>query len=291
MWTLLQRIIRPRPDAVGTSRSDEVGAAAGPDWMTEREADAMKAYNNAPPDWTRFHCARGAQLADLRGRSVLVVGCNRGGAECRYFIEVGAAAVTGVDVMSEIGIEFPHPSVTYLNISAEALPLPSNSFDLVFAMATLEHIPDIASTFREMARVAASGGHIYSAAAPLWHCRCGPHWANAFDREPWPHLRMSVDEIVALGQRYRSDGSTDRYHTEEVLRYHLEDPDHIFNRRRPQEYVDACASLEGIETIRNDIELESDRDVHPAIVAALEARGYTEQDLFGLTHMFVARKR
>ena len=102
---------------------------------------------------------------------------------------------------------------------------------------------------------------------------------------------MSADDVIALGQRYISEGSTDRYHTEEVLRHILFDPNREFNRRRPQEYIDACASLDGIEIIDNQIDLEADRDTHPEIVADLNAKGYTEQDLFGMTHFFIARKR
>jgi SAM-dependent methyltransferase len=290
MWPILKKMRRQRAGAKAASGPSEAATLPELEWGAEREADAQVAVRSVPPDWTRYHLARSAQLGDLRGRSVLVVGCNRGD-ECRYFIELGAAAVTGVDVMSEIGRNFAHASATYLNVSAEKMPLDPNRFDLVFAFATLEHVPDIVPAFREMARVAAPGGYIYSAAAPLWYCRSGPHWVNAFDREPWPHLRLSVDEIVALGRRYIGDGSTDHYHTEAVLRQHLEDPDHMFNRRRPQEYVDACAALEKVEILRNDIELEADRDAHPAIRAELTARGYTEQDLFGLTHMFIARKR
>lgn len=289
MWSMLKKMRRQRADAKELADVSEPATPLGVDWAREREAEAEAALRSVPPDWTRFHCAQAAKLKDLRGRSVLIVGCNRGD-ECRYFVEVGAAAVTGVDVMSEIGRNFPHASVTYLNVSAEKMPILSNCFDLVFAFATLEHVPDIVAAFGEMARVAAPGGYLYSAAAPLWYCRSGPHWVNAFDRVPWPHLRLSVDEVVALGQRYIGEGSTNRYHTEAVLRQHLEDPDHMFNRRRPQEYVDACAALEKVHIIRNDIELEADRDAHPAIAAELMAKGYTEQDLFGLTHMFIARK-
>jgi ubiquinone/menaquinone biosynthesis C-methylase UbiE len=50
--------------------------------------------------------------------------------------------------------------VSYMQTSVEDMPLDSNSFSLVFAYATLEHVPDIRRAFREMARVAAPGGYI-----------------------------------------------------------------------------------------------------------------------------------
>jgi SAM-dependent methyltransferase len=259
-------------------------------WRSERQRDGEEALKRRPPDYTRYHCAQAAKLLDLRRKSILVVGCYEGSNECRYFVEIGAASVTGIDVLEKIGRGFTHPAVKYLRASAEDIPLDTAQFDLVFAVATLEHVPNIMPAFREMARVAAPGGFIYSAASPLWCTRAGPHWGSAFDHEPWPHLRMSVEEIVAVGHRCSEAGSVDRWHTEDEIRYHVDDPAGMFNKRRAHEYIEACASLKGVEIIRNDIDLESSDGVNPAIVKTLMDKGYTELDLFGLTHNFIARR-
>jgi SAM-dependent methyltransferase len=259
-----------------------------PTWTEQREAEATAAVTRQPPDYKRYHQARAASFGCLTGKSVLVVGCNRG-EDCEYFIDLGARLVVGVDVMVEIGRNFVHQAVSYIRTSAEQMPLGCDSFDLVFAYATLEHVPDIRRAFAEMGRVAAPGGFIYSAAAPLWCARSGPHWGNAFDHVPWPHLRMTVEDVVALGQKARKAGSTNLYYSADLIRQHLTDP-LLFNRRRAHEYVDAGLAVEGIRIIRNDIEFEAQTPVESEVVQALFERDYTTFDLFGLTHMFVAAK-
>jgi SAM-dependent methyltransferase len=257
-------------------------------WASARERDAQDALSGETPDYTRYHSAQAAKLLDLRDRSVLVVGCNRG-SECEYFISIGAKCVTGLDVMEEIGRNFTHPSATYVRASAENMPLES-SFDLVFACATLEHVPDIFAAFAEMARVAKPGGFIYNAAAPLWCCRSGPHWGDAFNNEPWPHLRFTVDKVIELGRAQLEQGSDNPVYAEQTLREFLVDPTGMFNRRRAHEYLDACSRLRDVAIIRNDIEVEKQIDFDPEIVETLQEKGYSTLDLFGMTHMFIAKK-
>lgn len=278
-------------DAFATTAKTADTATSAPlssSWQALRHGEAASAVAASPPDYKRYHQAHAAALRDITGRRVLVVGCNRG-IDCAYFMEVGAASCVGLDVMDEIGIEYEAAAVTYIKASAEAMPLEDKRFDLVFAYATLEHVPDIRSAFAEMVRVLAPGGFVYSAAAPLWHVRSGPHWGSAFDDDPWPHLRMSADEVAALGEARIRAGSTDPYHAPDRIRQHLTDP-LLFNRRRPHEYVDACAVLDGIKIHRNAIDFEEQAGAPAPLVRDLVARGYTAFDLFGMTHMFVAER-
>lgn len=250
-----------------------------PTWPELREGEAAAAVASQPMDYKRYHQARASSYGDYSGGRVLVVGCNRG-EDCAYFVERGAGRVVGIDVMSEIGRNFVHPRARFVRASAERLPLPDAAFDLVFAYATLEHVPDIAAAFAEMARVAAPGGVVYSAAAPLWCCRSGPHWGTAFDHEPWAHLRMAP-QAVAAPARSAAEGA----HALELLT----EPG-LFNHRRAHEYLDACAGLDGIEILRNDIEAERQAGYDPAVLRYLVRGGYTAFDLFGMTHLFIARK-
>ncbi|MEO3473514.1 class I SAM-dependent methyltransferase [Roseomonas sp. CAU 1739] len=260
-----------------------------PSWATLREADAAAAVAADPPDYKRYHQSIAASLVDLTGRSVLVVGCNRG-EDCAHFVGLGARRVVGLDVMDEIGRNYTDPAVSYVKASAEAMPLDSGSVDLVFAFATLEHVPDIAAAFRDMARVAAPGGIVYSAAAPLWCARSGPHWGGAFDHDPWPHLRLDAEGVVALGRAAQAAGRTSEYYEADRLRHFMTDP-LLFNRRRAHEYLDACAALDDVDILRNAIEMEEQAGYDPPLVRALLAKGYTSFDLFGLTHRLIARRR
>ncbi|GGJ27869.1 hypothetical protein [Neoroseomonas lacus] len=151
-------------------------------------------------------------------------------------------------------------------------------------------MPDIAAALREMARVATSGGIVYSAAAPMWCARSGPHWGGAFDHDPWPHLRLDADGVVALAREAEVTGRTSDYYDTGRLRQFMTDP-LLFNRRRPHEYLDACATLDDIDILRNEIQIEAQAGYDPAMLRALVAQGYTTLDLFGLTHPFIARRR
>lgn len=252
------------------------------------DTELTQALSNSPPDYRLYHQINANKYKDITGCRVLVVGCGLGD-DCQYFAEKGASLVVGLDIHEEIGKNYQHPDVSYIRASVEAIPIEDNYFDLVFSYATLEHVPNIRSAFREMVRVTSPGGFIYSAAAPLWCCRSGPHWGSAFDDEPWPHLRMSVDEVVDLGQKYLLAGSNDPYHQPEQIRYLLTRP-MLFNRRRAHEYVDACAILPNIKIHANFIDLEKNDGEYSDIIADLVNRGYTVFDLFGMTHMFIAEK-
>jgi SAM-dependent methyltransferase len=163
----------------------------------ERMREALLA---SPPNYNRFHALTAVSYQPVAGRSVLVVGCNRGD-DCRHFVEFDAAVVIGIDIMVEIGISFSHRSVAYCRASADSMPFSDGKFDFIFCFATMEHVGDIKSAFGEMARVCRPGGLIYSVAAPLWNCRQGPHWGDAFNDYPWIHLRLSPNEIIEFSER------------------------------------------------------------------------------------------
>jgi hypothetical protein len=141
----------------------------------------------------------------------------------------------------------------------------------------MEHVPDIEASFREMARVVAPGGMIYCIAAPLWCSRSGPHWGSVFDDIPWPHLRFPKERTIEEGLKR----GLSRHQVEYFLGNHC-------NKRRPEEYL-AAASLPGLSAIRNEIAIEV-CDGPPEIEAELHALGYTQQDLYGLTHTYMASK-
>lgn len=285
---LARRISGAMRRQVGLAVSTPV-AEAFLSWEELRDRESALAVAATPADYKRYHQAQASRWLPFEGKRVLVIGCNRG-EDCEYFVNLGAASVVGLDVMDEIGINFQHASVRYVKASAEKAPLDSASFDLVFAYATLEHVPDIRRAFAEMARLAAVGGIIYSAAAPLWCTRAGPHWGDAFDHDPWPHLRMTADEVVALAARAQASGLKSEYYDPERLIYYLTDP-LLFNRRRANEYLDACVTLDGIEILRNEIQMEAQVSYDSAVARSLIEHGYTTFDLFGLTHLFIARRR
>ena len=235
-------------------------------------------------EWKLYHANVALSHAPPTLNKVLVIGCNRG-EDCKIFKDEGAQSVTGLDVMDEIGINFIADGVDYLNCSIEKASLDSNTFDLVFAYATLEHVPNINAAFREMARVCRPGGAIYAASAPLWNSRYGPHWGDAFNQLPWAHLRKSPEEIIAYSEQELLGEA--RPNVAQIV-YWLDD--HMFNKRWAMEYVNACRLLNGIEIVRNDLELEDESVLPESIATELMEFGYSKTELLALTHIFIANK-
>jgi SAM-dependent methyltransferase len=97
---------------------------------------------------------------DLRSGRCLEVGCGRGA-----FQDL-VDDYTGVDLSAEAG-RFLHKP--FLQSSATALPFPDDSFDVVWTVNVLEHIPQPEVALAELRRVVKPGGYVFLAAA--WHCR------------------------------------------------------------------------------------------------------------------------
>jgi SAM-dependent methyltransferase len=91
----------------------------------------------------------------FRPARVLEIGC-AAGPIVKHLIELGVDA-HGIDVSEWAVANRFHPNVVLG--SADDLPYPDNSFDLVFSVHALEHLPDAVAdgAFAEMSRVAA--GH------------------------------------------------------------------------------------------------------------------------------------
>jgi ubiquinone/menaquinone biosynthesis C-methylase UbiE len=135
-----------------------------------------EAYGGTPPvNYERYFVpAIGAPLAadlvraaELRpGERVLDVACGTGIAARLALQEVGdTGAVAGLDVnpgMLEVA-RSATPSgdaIEWHQASAESMPLPDSSFDVVLCQMGLQFLPDKTAALREMRRVLASDGRM-----------------------------------------------------------------------------------------------------------------------------------
>jgi len=227
----------------------------------------------------------------------------RGGFDCRPFVLAGAE-VTGMDICSDLGTACPHPNARYLQGSIEGCDLPSNHFDVVFCLATMEHVSDIEAGFSEMFRLARPRGVIYSVAAPLWNSRHGHH-VRAFRPFPWIHLRLPSEQaLMVLQQHNITPESIDLTLINYLARLHNVTPAKInlqhvmdfvmisdyFNRARAQRYLAACRRLPVTNVLRNDLWIDGEEDLTPRLMAELTAKGFTREDLLSTSHTFVAQK-
>src|SRR5215469_5239142 len=114
-----------------------------------------------------------AVVGDLAGLSVCIPGCGPG-RDCVPFVSA-SAKITGLDIGADLGTAYSHSEVHYHRESIEGCALPSDHFDVIFCIATMEHVQNIEAGFAEMVRLCRFGGIIYSVAAPLWNSRRGHH--------------------------------------------------------------------------------------------------------------------
>ena len=93
-----------------------------------------------------------------KDRDVLEVGCGTG----LILGRVGefARTATGIDLSGGMLAKAAARGLAVAQASATDLPIATASVDVAYSFKVLAHIPDIAGTMREMARVVRPGGHV-----------------------------------------------------------------------------------------------------------------------------------
>lgn len=84
-------------------------------------------------------------LPDLKGKSVLDIGCGFGG-NCIHFIEQGARSVTGIDISSKMinlaKEKNSHENISYMVTSIEDFDFPKSEYDVVVSSLALHYVAD-----------------------------------------------------------------------------------------------------------------------------------------------------
>jgi SAM-dependent methyltransferase len=239
-------------------------------------------------------------VGDLSGLSVLIPGSGRG-LECILFAEAGAR-VTGMDIRMD-GRATPYRNVRYHGGSIEGCALPSNHYDVVFCIATMEHVLNIEAAFLEMVRLARPGGLIYSVAAPLWNSRHGHH-VNCFEAIPWIHLRFAREEIPEILEKehFRRE-DIDVTLVDYLSRVHRMPPELIglehvldfvftsdhFNRAPARRYLAACETLPVSEVVRHDIWMDGEQAL-TALAPEPSLQQHSRDELLATSHIYIGRK-
>lgn len=109
---------------------------------------------------------------DLKGRSILDIGCGRGGtiSVMRTYFDIGSAV--GLDLVADAvafcNKQHRHPNTWFLQADAEELPFGDASFDVVTNIESSHHYPNITAFYREVARTLKSNGHfLYATLLPV----------------------------------------------------------------------------------------------------------------------------
>jgi SAM-dependent methyltransferase len=146
------------------------------------------------PEWPVLR----ALLPDLRGRSVLDLGCGYGWF-CRWARENGAARVLGIDVsekmLARAAATTADPAITYARADMERLDLTAASFDLAYSSLAVHYIANLDGLLAQVHRALGPGGSlVFSAEHPMFTAPDAPGWiVDAAGRRVWPVNRY-LDE-------------------------------------------------------------------------------------------------
>lgn len=185
------------------------------------EAD-LRAFERSGPENARFW-SRFPTTPDLRGASVLEVGCGRGRL-CLDMALAGATRVVGLDVLEPLvdfareNVKQHHPRfASRIEFRRANLPdlADDETFDFIVTKDALEHVLDIDGMLRAMLSRLKPGGRIFAGFGPLYTSPYGDHdrRVRAFARfgplgrlmtaMPWGHL---VFEPLMIREYARSRG-------------------------------------------------------------------------------------
>ena len=157
---------------------------------------------------------------DVRDQRVLEIGCGHGGMQLAL-LRAGAAETVGLDVDGE-AVRFAQERLRdegraeVIVADAQAMPLSSNSFDVVVSTAAFEHIHDIRPALQEIERVLRPGGFLYAKFAPTWWHYNGPHLIKCVS-VPWAHVLFSDRTLLNVLEHYREQGTFPRSYLDEKI--------------------------------------------------------------------------
>jgi ubiquinone/menaquinone biosynthesis C-methylase UbiE len=142
---------------------------------------------------------------DLRGKTILDIGCGAGGIDVLLAQEFGAGYVCGIDVEDTVcatararatkaGVA---DRIGIVKVVPGPLPYAPGMFDIVFSKDSIVHIPDKHSLMRDVFRVLKPGGWFVAS-----------DWLIGHDHEPSPQMKdyiasEGLDFGMASPARYR----------------------------------------------------------------------------------------
>src|SRR5687768_4921489 len=146
------------------------------------------------PEWPALR----ALLPDLRGRTVLDLGCGFGWF-CRWAREQGAAHVLGIDVsermLARARATTQDTAITYIRDDMEDLDLPAESFDIAYSSLALHYIVNLEKLLSTVHRsLVPAGSLVFSVEHPIFTSPSDPTWSvNAAGRKTW-HIDGYLEE-------------------------------------------------------------------------------------------------
>lgn len=154
-----------------------------------------------------------AMLPDMRGRSVLDLGCGFG-ENCAEFLRRGASRVTGVDI-SERMLEVAaaeHPGPEFIRGDMSDLSFLEGQYDIILSSLAVHYLEDFGGFVRQVGSKLRPGGYfIFSQEHPL--NTSNPR--GRFVRDEKGHVTGFTLENYLVGGR-----RTETWFIDDVIKYH-----------------------------------------------------------------------
>lgn len=172
----------------------------GEQWNRYRRTQIDK-FNGTSLSRERFVAGTGWTPDELRGRSVLEVGCGAG-RFTQVMLDAGAEVVAldaSVAVNACWTNNAPHERLTVVQADLFEMPFAPGSFDRVFCYGVLQHTPDVRRAFQALLRPLRSGGEIavdFYRSTPWVHRWTAKYWYR------WITKRMQPDALRRVVEWY-----------------------------------------------------------------------------------------
>lgn len=139
-------------------------------------------------------------LPDLRGRSVVDLGCGYGWF-CRWARDQGATWALGLDVSERMLAvargAAADPAISYERADLETLSLTEGVFDLAYSSLAFHYVEDAARLYAQIRRGLVPGGClVFSTEHPIYMAPTHPGWLTQDGVKTWP-----VDGYLLEGPR------------------------------------------------------------------------------------------
>ncbi len=158
-----ERLLAPRVRGVlRFVQSDSYAQSFGREWNWFAQTQLDRPAEEQTESRETFAAKTGFSPENLRGKTVLDVGCGMG-----RFAEVAAsygAQVLGVDL--SVAVDAAHGNLgerdnaAFVQADVFDLPFRPGSFDLIYSLGALHHTPDTRSAFSKLPRLLKPGGRI-----------------------------------------------------------------------------------------------------------------------------------
>lgn len=227
---------------------------------------------------------------DIRGKRVLEIGSDFHLASARLFMSNGADSVVATNIAHWKSDEPIPEGVEFKVCDASDADLAENSFDIIYGIAIIEHVPDFKKLCASLKKFLKPDGVIYFQGCPLWAGTLGHHvWYESQADEPakaiqysftnnnpipnWAHLAMSPDELTTL----LVDDGIPQDHAEGIVKY-------VHNQDGTM--IGSCSNFfsasEVLDVMQSTFDIEIDRivsDIKPNEYFKIARDKYSEEDL------------